>query len=156
MKYQKVYGYEMARVSEVYLSTLSAIMKPHDIERYFMPFLYLCEYSGKITQKDLAQALGRDKVSTMRIVDYLCEKKLLIRKQDKKDRRCQILEITDKALYILPKVKAGIKQTNKLLFQQFTEDEKQQFKQSMDKLYATIETLPEPTFIVKAFKRNDK
>ena len=71
---QNIYGYEMARISEVYLSTLSSIMKPFGIERYFAPLLYLCQNSGKITQKDLAEALKRDKVSTMRMVDYLSEK----------------------------------------------------------------------------------
>lgn len=153
---QNIYGYEMARISEVYLSTLSSIMKPFGIERYFAPLLYLCENSGKTTQKDLAEALKRDKVSTMRMVDYLSEKGLLIRTQDCNDRRCQILEVTDKALELLPKIKEGVQQTNDLLLRDFTEEEKVSFKKSMDKLFTTISSLPEPDFIVKAYKRNNK
>lgn len=153
---QNIYGYEMARISEVYLSTLSSIMKPFGIERYFAPLLFLCENSGKVTQKDLAEALKRDKVSTMRMVDYLCEKGLLIRTQDCNDRRCQILEVTDKALKLLPKIKEGVQQTNDLLLRDFTEEEKVSFKKSMDKLFTTIGSLPEPDFIVKAYKRNNK
>lgn len=153
---QNIYGYEMARISEVYLSTLSSIMKPFGIERYFAPLLYLCENSGKVTQKDLAEALKRDKVSTMRMVDYLSEKGLLVRTQDCNDRRCQILEVTDKALELLPKIKEGVRQTNDLLLRDFTEEEKVTFKKSMDKLFTTIGSLPEPDFIVKAYKRNNK
>ena len=156
MTNQNIYGYEMARISEVYLSTLSSIMKPFGIERYFAPLLYLCENSGKTTQKDLAEALKRDKVSTMRMVDYLSEKGLLIRTQDCNDRRCQILEVTDKALELLPKIKEGVQQTNDLLLRDFTEEEKANFKKSMDKLFTTIGSLPEPDFIVKAYKRNNK
>jgi len=153
---QNIYGYEMARISEVYLSTLSSIMKPFGIERYFAPLLFLCEHSGKVTQKDLAEALKRDKVSTMRMVDYLSEKGLLVRTQDCNDRRCQILEVTDKALELLPKIKEGVQQTNDLLLRDFTEEEKVTFKKSMDKLYTTIGSLPEPDFIVQAYKRNKK
>jgi len=153
---QNIYGYEMARISEVYLSTLSSIMKPFGIERYFAPLLFLCEHSGKVTQKDLAEALKRDKVSTMRMVDYLSEKGLLVRTQDCNDRRCQILEVTDKALELLPKIKEGVQQTNDLLLRDFTEEEKVTFKKSMDKLFTTIGSLPEPDFIVKAYKRNNK
>ncbi len=146
----------MACISEVYRSTLSSIRKPFGIERYFAPLLYLCENSGKITQKDLAEALKRDKVSTMRMVDYLSEKGLLIRTQDCNDRRCQILEVTDKALKLLPKIKEGIQQTNDLLLRDFTEEEKVSFKKNMDKLFTTIGSLPEPEYIVQAYKRNNK
>lgn len=153
MEKMKIYGFEMSRISEVYLSTLSTIMTPHGIERYFFPLIYLTENSGKITQKDLAEAIRRDKVYTMRIVDYLCDKDLLIRKQDCNDRRCQLLEVTQKGKDLVPLIKKGITQTNELLFHDFSNEEKEQFKTSMDKLFATINTLPEPKYIVKAFKR---
>lgn len=149
----KVYGFEMARISEVYLSTLSSIMEPQGLERYFFPLLYLCEHSGKLTQKDLAEAIRRDKVYTMRIVDYLCDKDLLVRKQDCNDRRCQLLEVTDKAIVLVPKIKEGIVKTDELLFHNFSSIEKENFKAGMTKLFATINTLPDPEFIVKAFKK---
>lgn len=67
MEKLKVYGFEMSRISEVYLSTLSSIMSPQGLDRYFFPLLYLCEHSGELTQKDLAEAIRRDKVHTMRM-----------------------------------------------------------------------------------------
>ena len=156
MEKVKVYGFEMARISEVYLSTLSSIMTPQGLERYFFPLLYLCEHSGELTQKKLAETIRRDKVHTMRIVDYLCDKDLLVRKQDCNDRRCQILEVTDKAKTLIPKIKEGIAKTDKLLFHNFSDEEKEIFKIGMSKLFATINTLPDPEFIVQAIKRNNK
>lgn len=151
----KVYGFEMARVSEVYLSTLSNIMTPHGLERYYFPFLYLCKNSGKITQKELSEAIRRDKVYTMRIVDFLCDKGLLVRKQDSSDRRCQLLEVTKKAIDLLPKIQDAINKTENLLLYNFSDEEKQQFSASMDKLFETINTFPDPEFIVHAIK-NEK
>lgn len=155
MEQVKVFGFEMARISEVYLSTLSSIMKPHGLERCFRPLVHLCEHSGKLTQKDLAKILRRDKVHTMRIVDYLCDKDLLVRKQDSNDRRCQILEVTDKAKQLLPVINEAVEQTNDLLLKDFTQQEKEMFMGCMDKLYSTISNMPEPEFIVKAFKRKN-
>ncbi|HRN41100.1 MAG: MarR family transcriptional regulator [Flavobacteriales bacterium] len=153
---QQVYGYQMALISEVYLSTLSSIMKPYGIERYFYPLLFLCENSGKLTQKDLVVALRRDKVSVMRMVNYFCEKELLKRIEHNEDKRCQILEVTDKAIQLIPQIKTAVDQTNNLLLKNFSEEEKNQFMLGMEKLLSTIETLPEPDYIVKAVRRKNK
>jgi DNA-binding MarR family transcriptional regulator len=151
-----IYAFEMSRIAEVYLSTLSAIMKPQGLERYFVPLIYLTENSGAISQKDLSDAIRRDKVFTMRVVDYLSERGLLVRKQDCNDRRCQILEVTDKGKALVPIIKEGIAKTDALLFHDFTTEEKAIFKSGIDKLFATINTLPDPEFIVHAYKRNKK
>lgn len=146
----------MSRISEVYLSTLSSLISPYGLDRYYFPLLYLYKNNGNITQKDLAEVIRRDKVYTMRIVDYLCSKKLLIRTQDCNDRRCQLLEVTTKGKKLVPHIKKAIDETNEMLLHNFSKSEKEQFKSSMDKLFATISTLPEPEYIVKAFKRNKK
>ncbi len=149
----KIYGFEMSRIAEVYLSTLSTLMTPLGIERYFFPLIFLSKNSGKVTQKDLAEAIRRDKVYTMRIVDYLCDKGLIMRKQDCNDRRCQLLEVTAKGKELVPLIKEGIEKTNEILFHDFSGSEKEAFKVSMNKLFTTINTMPEPKYIVKAFKR---
>ncbi|MEZ5002761.1 MAG: MarR family winged helix-turn-helix transcriptional regulator [Chitinophagales bacterium] len=156
MSKTKIYGYEMARMSEVYLSTLSSLMKPHGLERGFAPMIYLCEHSGQVTQNDLAHAMKIDKVAAMRKVDYLSKRDLVVRNQDHSDKRCHKLEVTPKGMALLPKLKTAIEQTNDILLEGFTEEEKLFFTKCMDKLNTTIYNLPEPKFVVKAFKRNPK
>ena len=148
----KIYGFEMSRISEVYLSTLSSFMAPQGLERYFFPLIFLSEHNGEFSQNKLAEIIRRDKVFTMRIVDYLSDKGFLKRTQDSSDRRCHLLTVTEKGKAMVPKIKEGIAKTDELLFHNFSAEEKEQFKNSMSKLYATINTLPEPEFIVKAFK----
>lgn len=151
----KVYGFIMAKISEVYLSTLSKLMENHGLERNFFPLLYLCDNSGEITQQDFAVALRKDKVSTMRTVDYLYKKGMVLRQNDMSDRRCNKLIATDKAFALAPKIKDAVEKTNNLLFADLSEKEKKSFGQSILKIYATLEQLPEPEFIVKAHKRKN-
>jgi len=156
MEHAKVYGFEMARISEVYLSTLSDLMKDYGIDRNFVALLHLIENSGKYSQKDLAKVLRKDKVSTMRMVDYLSDKGLIVRKQDCNDRRCQLLEVTEKAKELLPIIKNAVEETNSIILGSFTDSEIKSFETMMNKLYDTIGDLPEPEFIVKAYKRINK
>jgi DNA-binding MarR family transcriptional regulator len=148
-----VYGFEMARVTEVYLSTLSAMMKPHGLERFFSPLIYICKHSGEITQNELALALHKDKVTIMRTVDYLCERGFVMRVEDKDDRRCHILAATDKGKKILPKVEAAIQKTNAIILKEFSAKEKKEFEKSMQKLMNVVSSMPEPDFRIEAVKQ---
>lgn len=149
----KVYGWEMGRVSESYLTILSDLMTPHGLDRFFVPFLHIHANNGKLTQKDLATALKRDKVSIMRIVDHLSEKGLVVRKADASDRRCQLLETTEKAIGIVPLIKEAIVKTNDILLESFTDSERKQFADCMTKIMNRVDTLPESEYIIEAVKR---
>ncbi len=153
---QKIYCWDMALLSETYLSIMSEKMKPYGMERYFVPFMHLYKHSGAITQKDLCCVLKRDKVSIMRIVDYLSDIGLLKRKQDPNDRRCQILEITPKAHAMVPRIEQAAEETNDLLFKDFTSEERADFKRGMEKLMKQIDQLPDSDFIIHATKRTKK
>ncbi|MEZ4938513.1 MAG: MarR family transcriptional regulator [Crocinitomicaceae bacterium] len=153
MSIPRIYGFEMAIIAEVYLSTLSALMEPNELDRHFTAFVHLCENSGKLTQNDLAKRLKRDRVSAMRIVDDLCDKGLIIRKKHVSDRRCYILEVTERAIELLPKVKLAIEQTNEILLDHLSKDEREFFSKSLDQILKKVETLPDPEFLVKVYKR---
>lgn len=146
----------MSRISEVYLSTVASFMEPTGIERGFMLLMYINDHNGLVTQKDLSVALKRDKVAILRATDYLSSLDLIERKQDKDDRRCQKLALTNKGIEIMPFLKNAIEKTNKLLFEDFSDEELEFFRSGMDKLYKKIGTLPEPQYIVVANKRNKK
>lgn len=151
---EKVFGFHMAKVAEVYLSTLSAIMKPHGLDRFFKPLLVLCDNSGVLTQKDFAELIRKDKVSTMRTVDFLCKRGFVERIENEQDKRCYILEATPKAFEIKPLIEEAITKTNTIIFADFTAEEMAVYTTCIDKLNKRISDLPEPDFIVKAFKRN--
>ena len=151
----KVYGYEMTLISEVYLSTLSALMKPHGLERYFVAVLYLNEHAGHITQKDLGDVLRRGKVFTMRLVDALSNKGFVERKQDSTDRRCQLLELTQKGKDLIPLIEEAVAQTNELIFKDFSSEERAAFEKGMTHLMKLLDTQPKPNFSITASEQDD-
>lgn len=151
----KAYGYEMTLVSEVYLSTLSALMKPHGLDRYFVAVLYLNEYAGHITQKDLGDALRRNKVFTMRLIDTLSNQGFVERKQDCTDRRCQLLELTQKGKDLVPLIESAVAQTNELIFKDFSSEERSAFEKGMTHLMNLLDTQPKPNFSITASEQED-
>lgn len=150
----KVYGFEMAKIAEVYLSTLSEMMAPYGIDRNFVAFIFLCENSGKVTQNDLAKRLNQDKVSAMRVVDYFCDRDLLERIKDETDKRCYLLTVKEKALELLPIVKAAVQQTNEIILENLNKSELECFSRAMDLIKNKIKSLPDSDFVVEAYKRN--
>lgn len=150
-----VYGYEMTLIAEVYISTLSALMKPHGLERYFVAVQYLNEHSGNVTQKELGEALRRDKVFIMRLVDALSAKGLVERQQDANDRRCQLLVLTEKGKALVPLIEEAVEQTNRILFKDFTEEERACFERGMTHLTKLLDSQPEPSFTVTASEKTD-
>ena len=156
MKDKEVYGFEMALVAETYLSTLSAKMSPKGIDRYYVPLLFIHEHSGKVTQKDVGDALKRDKVTVMRMVNHLSDLGLVERKKCSQDARSQILHCTAKGAALIPDIEEAIAETNDLLFAGFDKNERDAFKKGMYKLMQQIDELPEAEFIVNAVKRQKK
>lgn len=152
----KVYAYEMTLISEVYISALSDLMKPHGLERYFVAVLFLNDHDGGITQKDLGDALRRDKVFIMRMVDALSEKGFVERRQDCNDRRCQLIKLTKEGKALVPKIRAAVEQTNDLIFKDFTSEERKGFEKGIDHLVKLLDTQPKPSFNVTASKNNDE
>jgi len=63
---------------------------------------------GKISFKDLAQALGISRSNITGLADRLIQNGLLIRNQDREDRRVQYLELTDKGKEVLNNIKQEI------------------------------------------------
>ena len=153
MKKHRVLGWEMALLSESYLSLVSERMRKHGLERYFAPFLHIYDHDGQLTQKDLALLLKRDKVSVMRMVDYLSDRDLVERLPNCDDRRCQNLAVTKKGEDMVPKVYHALEEVNRLLFKDFAPEEERIFKNGMTMIMELLNVLPESDFIIKAIKR---
>lgn len=151
----RIYGFEMAKIAEVYLSTVSEMMSPLGLDRNYVALIYLCENSGVVTQKDLGQRLNKDKVSTMRVVDYLCERDLIERVKDDSDRRCYLLAAKEKGLEIYPHVKEAIERTNQIIFEGLGQGEFSEFSKAMDIINNKIKSLPDSDFIIEANKRSE-
>ncbi len=85
-----------------------------EIERNFYALLLIEQEEGEITQQDLACLLDSDKVSIVRIIDYLSLKGYVKRVKNISDKRKYSLLLTESAKKDLPKIKKALsKVTNK-------------------------------------------
>lgn len=156
MKDHHSYGVSMAWIAETYLSVVTRFVRPHGSERYHGVLLHICAHSGCITQKQLGNAMRRDKVTIMRMVDYLCERKLVVRKQNPDDRRSQLLVATQKGLALAPMIYEAYQKTNDVFFKNFSKQEQQVFKKGIDKLMQIVDELPESDFVIRAEERRKR
>ena len=60
----------------------------------WVPLIHLKEIGGGITQKDLAQLVGVDGSSLVRVLDILEREKLIKRRRDESDGRVRLIHLT--------------------------------------------------------------
>lgn len=109
-------GKILSGIGKILLNELKEHLNYLDIERNYYALILIEEGKGKITQQNLATLLNTDKVSVVRVVDYLSNNGYIKRVNDKNDRRKHSLTLTKKAIKELPLIKKAIHEiTNKAL-----------------------------------------
>lgn len=89
---------------------------------------------GKMTQQQLADTMQKDKNSITKLIDALEKKELLIRVQSKRDRRANIIVLTEKAEQMkLDTKEKGISLLEKIL-EGISEEELRNFLATLNKL----------------------
>ena len=120
-------GRILSHLGKSYLQLLNARLHYLDIERSYYALLLIELGENKITQKELAQQLETDKVSIVRIIDYLASKGYVNRQKSLTDGRKYCLLLTDKAQKALPGIKQSMHDIAALAFEGITETQKADF-----------------------------
>jgi MarR family transcriptional regulator for hemolysin len=113
-------GKYLAGTGRKFLTALNVELRNLDIERNFYALLIIEGGRGKITQQDLAEMLESDKVSVVRIIDYLSGKGYVQRVKDSSDRRKYGLILTPKAENEIPQIKKAIEEVTQKAFKGIT------------------------------------
>jgi len=108
-------GRMLSGLGKGYLHLLRTKLKHLDIDRNYYALVMIEQQDGIITQQELALLLGSDKVSIVRIIDYLSGKGYVQRIQKTDDRRKHSLVLTNKARLALPEIKQSFSQINKIV-----------------------------------------
>jgi DNA-binding MarR family transcriptional regulator len=98
-----------------YLNLLRFRLQHLDIDRYYYALVLIERLDGKITQQELAVLLDSDKVSIVRIVDYLSEKGYVKRVRKTDDRRKHSLLLTQKGKLAIPEIKKSFSELNEIV-----------------------------------------
>ena len=114
-----------------FLNALHVKLKNLDIERNFYALLLIEGGKGNITQQDLADLLNSDKVSIVRVIDYLSGKGYVKRVKDPSDKRKYGLVLTVKAEEEMPMIKKAIEEVTRDAFKGIPEEK-------IEELYDTL------------------
>jgi DNA-binding MarR family transcriptional regulator len=103
------------------LHLLNRKLSSLDIDRDYYAVILIDLGDGNLTQKELANQLETDKVSVVRIVDYLTLKGYVMRTRSSVDKRKYSLTLTDKAKEKIPEIKRAILEVTAAAFTGLTE-----------------------------------
>jgi len=108
-------GRTLSILGKSYLHLLRVRLKHLDIDRNYYALLLIGSMDGVITQQELALMLETDKVSIVRVVDYLTLKGYVKRIRKPDDMRKRSLKLTEKAILAIPEIRKSISELNDLV-----------------------------------------
>ncbi len=121
-----------------YLHLLRAKLRHLDIDRNYYALVLISAHDGEITQQELALLLGQDKVSIVRVVDYLSEKGYIKRIKKPDDLRKHRIMLTEKAKFAIPEIQQSFKEINNLVLDGLSGLQVSGFTETISKISKTI------------------
>jgi MarR family transcriptional regulator for hemolysin len=101
-------GYRLGRVARAWRQAVDDAVKALDLtEATWRPLLHLSHLGEAVRQKDLAESMGIDGSSLVRLLDTL-ESRGLIRRADGDDRRCKLVTLTDAGRDLMVRTRAVV------------------------------------------------
>jgi MarR family transcriptional regulator for hemolysin len=116
-------GRKLSSVAKIYLHKLQSKLKHMDIDRNYYALVVIGKNDGNITQQELGMMLETDKVSIVRVVDYLSEKGYVKRVRKTDDKRKHSLVLTDKAKEALPEIINAFEDLNRIALNGFNDSQ---------------------------------
>jgi len=133
-KIEQPLGRILSHIGKSFLQLLNAKLDYLDIERNFYALILIESSETGLTQQELAELMNIDKVSVVRIIDYLSSKGYVKRAKDALDRRKYCLVLTAKAEKEMPEIKKVLAEATNIAFKGLTKTQVAEF-------YYTIEII---------------
>jgi DNA-binding MarR family transcriptional regulator len=135
-------GLHFSNIAKQYIGVVTKKLSHLEIERYYYSIVVIERFGDTLTQQQLADLLCVDKVSMVRMVDYLVKKGYVKRKKNKSDRREYFLELTEKAKKYTDDIKSALKEANDATFKDISEEDIRSFYSLLEKIVSNLVALP--------------
>lgn len=145
-------GKLLGGILKIYFGALSKNMERLGVDRHFSTLVAIDHADQKCTQQYLSDLLNFDKVSMVRMLDYLVDKKMITRAVNPHDRREHIIQLTPKAKKIMPEIHKGIKEMNSTAFKDVSKHDRELFYNSLVTIFKNIKNLPAKEVDIKLKK----
>lgn len=121
-------------LGRAYLSKMSEQMEHLEINRYYYALSLICYHDGELTQKALAEKLGKDKSIIVSVIDSLTERGFVYREINPADRRQHLLRVTDKAKKAVPQIIETFEKMNSRITENISANEMEIFEKVLYKM----------------------
>jgi len=138
LKVEHPLGRMLSILGKGYLHLLRVRLSHLDIDRNYFALVVIDACDGDITQQELSLMLDTDKVSIVRVIDYLSVKGYVKRKRNKNDKRKYSLSLTEKAKLALPEIKESFSEINKIVLKGLQDQQISELSESIRKIKHNI------------------
>jgi MarR family transcriptional regulator for hemolysin len=99
------------------------VVRAHGLsEATALPLLFIGRLGGEPRQNALADAIGIEGPTLVRLLDQLCSANLVVRREDPKDRRAKCIRLTEQGTALVAAIEADLAQLRERVFAE-VEDE---------------------------------
>ena len=121
-KYEEPLVHQLVQITKKYLNAFSEISQEIPLDRYHYVLLLIDEHKETLTQKALTAILLVDKSYLVNMIDYLSENGFVYRETNQKDRRQQVIKLTEKAKDYIPLIDEKFKAINQKSFDNLSKE----------------------------------
>jgi len=125
-------------LTKKYLSVFSQQTSGLDIDRYQYVLVIIEDNHEQLSQQELAEDLHVDKSYVVTIVNYLETNGYVRREKNQKDRRQQLIKLTDKAREVTPKIREVTERLNQKSLEKLTDKQIETFIQVLNQIDANL------------------
>ncbi|MFZ6051198.1 MarR family winged helix-turn-helix transcriptional regulator [Halocola ammonii] len=146
-------GKLFGQLTKEYVGTFSKRLEHLPIKRHFYPLMLISQGNGRLSQTCLAGELHLDKVSVLRLVDYLSEHDCVERRQNPEDRREQFLHCTELGESYIPDIKKALIETNELCLEGLDSEEVKLLEKLLSRVTCNLHHQPQDTYSIEFIKK---
>lgn len=128
----------LSGLAKGYLHLLRARLQHLDIDRNYHALVIIESNDGNITQQELALLLDTDKVSIVRVIDYLSDKGYVQRIRKTEDRRKHSLVLTAKAKRAIPEIKLSFAEINETVLKGLNSSQVSELAETIKKIKSNL------------------
>jgi MarR family transcriptional regulator, transcriptional regulator for hemolysin len=147
-------GRSLSLLAKTYFGALTKRLEHLEVERYYSILILIEESDSGCTQQYICDNLKIDKVSMVRILDYLTKKRYVKKVQNPKDRREYFVELTPKAEKVMPEIHSEIKSLNDIAFKGMSKEKQKEYYRQIALIYENLQGLPAHKIFVNYKKAN--
>ena len=148
-------GKVFSELAKAYVGYFIDQLRDLPISRYYYALVVIEDREGDLNQTDLAEELYLDKASIVRMLDYLEAEGCIVRRQNPRDRRAHLLELTPKALAMIPRIKRAVHETNAICLRQAAEQGVGDFFSTLSRVRAGLQSASDQAYQIHFVKNDD-